>query len=56
MYNINIFKASHACLRQGVVKFLMVVDSVMSWARVDFVNDMADQLVLVEKAGQQHAN
>jgi hypothetical protein len=56
MYNMNILKTCHASLPEGVTEFLMVVDSMMSWASVDFVNDIAEQLVLVESAGRaQHA-
>ncbi|KAI2611857.1 hypothetical protein GGR54DRAFT_617066 [Hypoxylon sp. NC1633] len=51
MYNMNILKICHASLPEGVAEFLMVVDSMMSWASVDFVNDIAEQLVLVESAG-----
>ena len=56
MYNMNILKTCHASLPKSVTEFLMVVDSMMSWASVDFVNDIAEQLVLVESAGRaQHA-
>jgi hypothetical protein len=52
MYNMNILKTCHASLPEGVTEFLIVVDSIMSWASVDFVNDIAEQLVLVESAGR----
>jgi hypothetical protein len=52
MYNMNILKTCHASLPEGVTEFLMVVDSMMSWASVDFVNDIAEQLVLVESTGR----
>ena len=52
MYNMNILKTCHASLPEGVAEFLMVVDSIMSWASVDFVNGIAEQLVLVESAGR----
>ena len=52
MYNMNILKTCHASLPGDVTEFLMVVDSIMSWASVDFVNNVAEQLVLVESAGR----
>ena len=53
---MNILKTYYASLLEGVTEFLMVIDSMMSWASVDFVNDIAEQLVLVESAGRaQHA-
>lgn len=56
MYNMNILKTCHASLQKGVVGFLIEVDSVMSSASIDFLNEIVEQLVLVERAGQaQHA-
>jgi hypothetical protein len=52
MYNMNILKTCQGSLAEGVTEFLMVVDSMISWASVDFVNDIAEQLVLVESAGR----
>ena len=49
MYYMNILKTCHASLPEGVTEFLVIVDRVMSWARIDFVNDIVEQLVLVEK-------
>lgn len=43
MYNMNI----HASLVEGVAKFLMVVNKVMSWANI------VEQLVLLEGALQR---
>ena len=50
MYNMNILKTCHASLQEGVVEFLVMVESVMSWARTDFLDEIAEQLVFVERA------
>lgn len=51
LYYMNIIKICHASLLSSVIELLVMVDSVMSWASVDFVNHIAKQLVLVlEKA------
>ncbi|KAH0538859.1 hypothetical protein FGG08_004576 [Glutinoglossum americanum] len=50
MYHMNILKICHASLPEGVTEFLTAVDGVMDWASVEFMNDVADQLVLVEGA------
>jgi hypothetical protein len=56
MYNMNILKTCYASLQEGFVEFLMMVNSVMSWAKTDFLDEIAEQLVLVERAGRvQHA-
>jgi hypothetical protein len=52
MYNMTILKTCHASLQEGVVEFLMVVDSVMSWASTDFLDEIVAQLVLVDRAGR----
>ncbi|TAQ86600.1 hypothetical protein B7494_g5076 [Chlorociboria aeruginascens] len=52
MYNMKILKICHVSLLEGVTEFLMVVDNIISWATVDFVNDIVKQLVLVEYAGR----
>ena len=52
MYNMNILGSYHASIPARIVEFLMIMDNVMSWASVDFVNDIVEQLILVEKAGQ----
>jgi hypothetical protein len=51
-YNMNLLKICHAFSPEGVVEFLTLVDSVMTWASVDFVDDIAEQLVLIERAGR----
>lgn len=54
VYCMNIIKICHASLLSSVIEFLVTVDSVMSWARIDYVNHIAKQLVLVlEKARYQ---
>ena len=50
---MNILKTCHASLLKGVVKFLVMVDRVMSWASTDFVNDTAEQLALMLKKAKQ---
>lgn len=56
IYNMNILKTCHASLEEGVVEFLMMVDLVMNWASTDFLNEIADQLLLVARAERvQHA-
>ena len=56
MYNMSILRTCHASILEGVVEFVTAVDNVMSWAATGFLDDIADQLVLVEKAGRvQHA-
>ena len=56
MYNMNILRTCHASIKKGVVEFITAVDRVMSWARTEFLNEIADQLLLVARAGQvQHA-
>ena len=52
MYNMKILKTCHASLQEGIVEFLIVVDSLMGWARTDFLDEVAEQLVLVERAGR----
>ena len=47
---MNILQICHATLPQGVVDFFMMVNSVMSWASVEFMNEIAEQLILVERA------
>ena len=53
-YNMNILQTCHASLLDGVVEFLVVVDRVLSWARSEFVEDVAKQLACVECATRQH--
>ena len=53
-YNMNILQTCHASLLEGVVEFLVVVDRVLSWARSEFVEDIAKQLASVERATRQH--
>lgn len=52
-YKMNIFKICHASsfppLWERVQKFFEAVDGVMSWATSDFLDEIADQLVLVRK-------
>ncbi|KAF2460236.1 hypothetical protein BDY21DRAFT_279994, partial [Lineolata rhizophorae] len=52
-YNMNILETCHASIEKWVREFLMVVDRVMSWATGDFLNDIAEQLVLVESAARE---
>lgn len=40
MYNMNLLKTYHASLLEMVAKFLELVDKVMTWASVEFVNDI----------------
>jgi hypothetical protein len=49
-YHMNILKTCHASFPGDVKEFLMVVDSILSWAGTDFVDDIAKQLILVKKA------
>ena len=52
-YKMNILKICHASsfppLRERVQEFFEAVDGVMSWATSDFLDEIADQLVLVRK-------
>ena len=52
-YNMNILKTCHASLREGVEEFVKVLDSVLNWACVDFVRDVAEQVALMAKAVQE---
>ncbi|MCJ1381188.1 hypothetical protein MMC17_004297 [Xylographa soralifera] len=54
-YNMRILQTCHASLLPGVVDFLLVVDSVLSWACSEFLDDVTKQLALVENAARQHA-
>lgn len=57
LYNMNILKTCHASLPEEVAEFLVMVDRVMTWASIDLVSDIVEQLVLVEKAELvQHSN
>lgn len=49
VYNMNILAIGHASLYPTVLEFLILVDKVMSWATSDFLNDIADQLILLGK-------
>ncbi|MCJ1483069.1 hypothetical protein MMC06_003235 [Schaereria dolodes] len=51
-YNMNILKICHASMLEGVVEFLTMVDSVMNWISVDFMEDITEQLILIEHAGR----
>ena len=56
MYNMNILKTCHASIEEGVVDFLTMVDLVMDWASTDFLNEIAEQLLLLARAERvQHA-
>jgi hypothetical protein len=56
MYNMNILKTCHASIEEGVVDFLTMVDLVMNWASTDFLNEIAEQLLLLARAERvQHA-
>lgn len=50
MYNMDIIKTCHASLQEGVVEFLMELERVMDWASIEFLNEIMEQLVLVERA------
>jgi hypothetical protein len=47
-YHMNILKTCHASFPEDVKEFLMVVDSILSWASTDFVDNVAKQLILVK--------
>lgn len=47
MYNMSILKTCHASLQEEALEFLIVVDSVMSWASTNFLDEIAEQLVLM---------
>lgn len=46
MYEMKLLKICHMSLLEGVENFLAVVDNVMRWASSEFVNYIAEQLVL----------
>lgn len=50
MYNMNILKTCHASILGGVMGFLTAVHGVLDWAMNEFVNEVADQLLLVKNA------
>lgn len=47
LYYMNAMNICHASLLSKVIELLVMVDSVMSWASVDHVNDIAKQLVFI---------
>lgn len=47
---MRILKTCHAFILGGVADFLMAMENVMKWACMDFVNDIMEQLVLLERA------
>lgn len=47
---MNILKTYSATILEGVAEFLTAVDNVMEWATLEFLSDIVEQLVLVEKA------
>jgi hypothetical protein len=49
---MNLLKICHGFLSEGVLEFITFVARIMSWASIDFVNDVADQLALIERAGR----
>lgn len=52
-YNMSILRTCHTSILGGVTEFLMAMENVMKWASVDFVKDIVEQLVLVEKATRE---
>lgn len=44
-YNMSILKTCHTSILGGVIEFLMAMENVMKWARMDFASDVVKQLV-----------
>lgn len=47
LYYMSAMNICHASLLSKFIELLVMVDSVMSWASVDHVNDIAKQLVFI---------